>query len=88
MAKRAKITPMIREVESSYFWNEYKKYPAATADTRAKTANSKSFTKITSVIFKKGKTSEVSPSLSFEKSKAYPNMSKTFKLLNLECKVY
>lgn len=87
MAKRAIIIPMTREVELSYFWNEYKKYPAATADIRAKTANSKSFTKITSVIFRKGKTSEVSPSLSFEKSKAYTIMPKTFKLLNLECKV-
>ena len=36
-----------------------KQNAAITAETKAKPANSKSFTKITSVIIKKGKTSEV-----------------------------
>ena len=52
-AKRAKIIPIIREFELSYFWNEYKKYAASPAAIKPRSAYSKSFTKTTSNFYKK-----------------------------------
>ncbi len=61
-----------------------------TAEIKAKTANSKSFTKITSVFLSKRlKLPRVSQALVLSKTKALPNLYlQTFKLLFLECKLW
>jgi len=59
-----------------------KENAAITAETKAKTAYSKSFTKITSVVIKKGQTSEVSLALTKSQNTKIENFECAYKLSN------